>query len=238
MAVSRIICDRADNLALRVCLQYIKNYGIGKVGIRILRKISEDQNTNLWDVLRDGKSIDACGKWGDNYEDFADFIDALDEKLSDKNPEECITELSKIFVQNPTSYIEQLIEFSRPHEELSLENFIQEFNNQKGLELKNENVPTTPDQNAVNIMSLHASKGLGFKVIFLVGLEEDFFPNPAQDHDEQRRLCYVAMTRAKEQLFMCYSTNIVGPVAFGTRVYRPSSYMNEIPVACKTIIQN
>jgi DNA helicase-2/ATP-dependent DNA helicase PcrA len=238
MAVFRVVYDRADNLALRTCLQNIKNFGIGRVGIRNLRKIAENDKTSLWNVLRDGRSIDACGKWGDNYESFADFIDDLENKLSDKTPEECIKEISKLFVRNPTPNINQLLEFSRPLEELPLKDFIQEFNNQRGLELNNENTPATPDQNAVNIMSLHASKGLGFKIVFLIGLEEGFFPNPEQDHDEQRRLCYVAMTRAKEQLFMCYSTNIVGPVAHGARVYRPSSYMTEIPVSCKTIVQN
>jgi len=87
-------------------------------------------------------------------------------------------------------------------------------------------------------MSMHTSKGLGFRVVFVVGLEESFFPHPEQDLDEQRRLCYVAMTRAKEHLYMCYSTNIAGPVAQGFYVYRPSPFLIEIPEDCAVVIQN
>ena len=176
-------------------------------------------------------------KWGPKYEKFADMIDNLEIAITDKSPEECIQLISKIFVSKNTQNIDQLIEFSRPLHELTLINFIQEFNNQRGLELTDENAPTTPETNAVNIMSLHASKGLGFKAVFVVGLEETFFPNPSQDNDEQRRLCYVAMTRAKQQLFMCYSTNIVGPVAHGAQVYRPSEYMTDIPETYRIIIR-
>jgi len=237
-AVMRVLSDRSDNLALRLCLKNIKNYGIGKKGINIIRKIEEDLKTTPWDILRNQNKIKECGKWGSKYDKFADMIDNYETAIADKTPEECIQLISKIFVTKNTPNIDQLIEFSRPLHELKLADFIQEFNNQRGLELTDENAPTTPDENAVNIMSLHASKGLGFKAVFVVGLEETFFPNPSQDNDEQRRLCYVAMTRAKEQVFMCYSTNIVGPSAFGAQVYRPSEYMTDISEEYRIIIQN
>jgi DNA helicase-2/ATP-dependent DNA helicase PcrA len=65
-------------------------------------------------------------------------------------------------------------------------------------------------KNAVNLMTLHAAKGLEFKVVFMVGMEEGLFPHSRSMMDknaleEERRLCYVGMTRAREKLFLTYS---------------------------------
>ena len=62
---------------------------------------------------------------------------------------------------------------------------------------------------SIYLMSIHASKGLEFETVFLVGLEDGVFPIMADDVDlqEERRLAYVAITRAKEQLFLCYANN-------------------------------
>jgi DNA helicase-2/ATP-dependent DNA helicase PcrA len=64
-------------------------------------------------------------------------------------------------------------------------------------------------KNAVNMMTLHAAKGLEFKVVFMVGMEEGLFPHSRSMMDkneleEERRLCYVGMTRAREKLFLTY----------------------------------
>ena len=65
-------------------------------------------------------------------------------------------------------------------------------------------------KNAINLMTLHAAKGLEFPVVFMVGMEEGLFPHSRSMMDkneleEERRLCYVGMTRAKEKLFLTYS---------------------------------
>ena len=65
-------------------------------------------------------------------------------------------------------------------------------------------------KDAVNLMTLHAAKGLEFPVVFIVGMEEGLFPHSRSMMDkseleEERRLCYVGMTRAKEKLFLTYS---------------------------------
>jgi DNA helicase-2/ATP-dependent DNA helicase PcrA len=65
-------------------------------------------------------------------------------------------------------------------------------------------------KDAVNMMTLHAAKGLEFNVVFMVGMEEGLFPHSRSMMDkneleEERRLCYVGMTRAREKLFLTYS---------------------------------
>jgi DNA helicase-2/ATP-dependent DNA helicase PcrA len=65
-------------------------------------------------------------------------------------------------------------------------------------------------KDAVNLMTLHAAKGLEFPVVFMVGMEEGLFPHSRSlmdknELEEERRLCYVGMTRAKEKLFLTYS---------------------------------
>jgi len=165
------------------------------------------------------------------------MIESLEENIDNKPVYECVEIFSQIYLEKKTDYITQLYEFSKKiPDESSLEDFIQEFNNKRGLDFGTEDVEL--EENAVNIMSLHASKGLGFKIIIILGMEDNFFPNPKQDIDEQRRLCYVAMTRAKEELYMCYSQNITGPVAQGFRAYRYSPFLLEIPEDYRLTISN
>ena len=89
-----------------------------------------------------------------------------------------------------------------------------------------------PDQDCVVMMTMHAAKGLEFPVVFLVGAEEGIFPGiraigETEEMEEERRLCYVAMTRAKEKLYLtCASQRML----FGrTSANRPSRFVGEIP---------
>ncbi|MBT9154084.1 MAG: ATP-dependent DNA helicase PcrA [Firmicutes bacterium] len=89
---------------------------------------------------------------------------------------------------------------------------------------------------AVTLMSLHSAKGLEFPVVFLVGLEEGVFPHSrilhgeAAELEEERRLCYVGITRAKERLFLTYAKQ---RLLYGRTNYSlPSRFVAEIPAAC------
>ena len=237
ISLSRLICDKSDNLALRQALLSIKDFGIGEKGTNNLRKVAEKHDVPLWEILRNRNHLRECSFWGERYVKFADRIESIEKDIENKPVHECVDIFSKIYLEKKTDNIEQLYEFSKKiPDESSLEAFIQEFNNKRGLDFGTADVDL--EENAVNIMSLHASKGLGFKVVFVVGMEDNFFPNPEQDIDEQRRLCYVAMTRAKENLYMCYSQNITGPVAQGFRAYRYSSFLLEIPEDYRLTISN
>jgi DNA helicase-2/ATP-dependent DNA helicase PcrA len=88
--------------------------------------------------------------------------------------------------------------------------------------------------NAVTLMTLHAAKGLEFPVVFMTGMEETIFPHTralydATEMEEERRLCYVGMTRAREELYMIYAT---GRMLYGTTQHNvPSRFLSEIDSA-------
>jgi len=84
----------------------------------------------------------------------------------------------------------------------------------------------------VTLMTLHTAKGLEFPVVFLTGLEDGVFPHvrslgDPEELEEERRLCYVGITRARERLYLCHAWS---RTLFGsTDYYPPSRFLNEIP---------
>lgn len=91
---------------------------------------------------------------------------------------------------------------------------------------------TEKKEASVTLMTLHAAKGLEFPVVFMVGMEEGIFPHSRvfesgqKDLEEERRLCYVGMTRAREELFLTYASSRLN---FGSRSYNPPSrFLNDM----------
>jgi DNA helicase II / ATP-dependent DNA helicase PcrA len=88
------------------------------------------------------------------------------------------------------------------------------------------------DKRAVTLMTLHSAKGLEFPVVFLTGLEDGVFPHmrslgDPEELEEERRLCYVGITRAQERLYLCHAWS---RTLFGrTEFYPPSRFLSEIP---------
>ena len=88
------------------------------------------------------------------------------------------------------------------------------------------------EQSAVTLMTLHSAKGLEFPVVFLLGLEDGIFPHvralgDPDELEEERRLCYVGITRARERLYLCHAWS---RTLFGaTDYYPPSRFLSEIP---------
>jgi DNA helicase-2/ATP-dependent DNA helicase PcrA len=88
------------------------------------------------------------------------------------------------------------------------------------------------DNNAVTLMTLHAAKGLEFPVVFMPGMEEGIFPHTrslfdSEQMEEERRLCYVGMTRAREQLYLLHATS---RLLYGSTSHNPPSrFIMDIP---------
>lgn len=127
--------------------------------------------------------------------------------------------------ENIDELIAKAVEWEEEHSEGSLSHFLEELS----LRVPSPEQPFVP---TVKMMTLHNSKGLEFNTVFLVGLEEDLLPHINSKDDfsaieEERRLCYVGMTRAKKQLYITYS---IYRYMWGTqRFMRPSRFLKEIP---------
>jgi len=233
----RLFIDREDNIALRSCINAYKGFGIGKKGMYVLKNIAEKYRIPIWEILTNADDYNECGRWEKNYLEFANKINELNKKLEDMSITEFIDYIINEINIKENEQVSKLKEIIDEDEMTSLLDFYIEYNKKRGIELGQDNVELD-DDNAVNIMSLHASKGLGFEVVFILGLDEEIFPNLEQDIEEQRRLCYVAMTRAEKELFMCYSTERTGPFAQGHSYYQPSRFIREISNEHANVIYN
>lgn len=128
--------------------------------------------------------------------------------------------------ENLDALIAKAFEWEFSKEEPTLGAFLEE------LSLKISTDEESESEDHLNLMTIHNGKGLEFKVTFLVGMEEDLFPHvnsrdSKKELEEERRLCYVGMTRAKEYLYL---TNCMQRYIWGTsRTQRPSRFIREIP---------
>lgn len=219
----------------------------GRVKMANLENLQEDEfyntesknTTALYDILKD--CLDRNMFKGSSVNKFVDFIEHI--RNSKKNM--CITEIVNT-VCNESGYedyirslgdeerLDNLMEFKRIADEyeknfgedLTLEEFLQQISLQS-----NENEETAKE--AVKLMTIHSAKGLEFPVVFIVGFTEGIFPSSKTIEErkeagleEERRLCYVAITRAQNRLFLMdsegYSQN-------GTKKL-PSRFLDEIGV--------
>ena len=134
--------------------------------------------------------------------------------------------------ENLDALINKAAEWGAEKETQSLINFLEELSLKSSLD-------DTSFEDTVCLMTIHNGKGLEFEAAFIVGLEEDLFPhiNSKDSPDaleEERRLCYVGMTRAKKHLYLTTSTY---RFIWGTpKVMRPSRFLKEIPVECTTTL--
>lgn len=121
--------------------------------------------------------------------------------------------------------VRELISVAKSYQDLGLDGFLEEVSLVSDIE------SSETGSNAVTLMTLHAAKGLEFPVVFMTGLEETIFPHSRALYDqsemeEERRLCYVGMTRAKEELYLTYAT---GRLLYGGVQHNPPSrFLSEI----------
>jgi DNA helicase-2/ATP-dependent DNA helicase PcrA len=121
--------------------------------------------------------------------------------------------------------VKELLSVAQSYEEQGMDVFLEEVS------LVSDVDQADLSGNAVTFMSLHASKGLEFPVVFMLGMEETVFPHSRALYDqfemeEERRLCYVGMTRAREELYMTYASSRM--LFGGVQHNPPSRFMSEI----------
>ena len=241
IAYLRLIQNTSDNLSLKRIINEPKR-GIGKTSLDSIEELANNEGISMYKIIKDAQ------QYGLNriYLKSRDFINIIEE-LRQKQKDLTISELIKLTLKK-TGYmqalkdektieaenrIENLDEFltvAIEFEEQFAENTLAEFLEGITLSSDLDNMEETED--SVTLMTLHSAKGLEFPVVFLVGMEEGIFPGyksigEPKELEEERRLCYVGITRAKENLFLTCSKK---RTIFGsTSCNAVSRFLKEIP---------
>lgn len=241
IAYLRLIYNQNDNMSLKRIINEPKR-GIGKTSLEKVQEISEETGKSMYEIIKNSS------EFGLNrvYLNSRDFVDQI-EGLIRKRDELTVSELLKLTL-NVTGYtkalenentieaetrienLEELLTVAMEFEKEEAENSLAEF--LEGITLSSDADEVDENQDKVTLMTLHSAKGLEFPVVFLVGMEEGIFPGyksiqEEAELEEERRLCYVGMTRAKQNLFLtCARTRTI----FGsTSCNAVSRFMKEVP---------
>ena len=242
MSYMRLVLNPKDDLALRRIINEPKR-GIGAktleklftlAGVRgqsLMESLWEDDVLDTLpkkafeDVKKMARTIELCREEADSLS-VADIYDSLlvnTGYLSALESENTVESESRI--ENLMEFKSVIENYENESEEPSLEEFME------GLSLMSEVDNHDETQDAVVLMTMHSSKGLEFPVVFLPGMEDGLFPgarsfDSPEGMEEERRLCYVGMTRAKERLFLTSATR---RMLYGRTEYqRESIFLREV----------
>ncbi|MGR6425449.1 DNA helicase II [Aeromonas veronii] len=249
MAYLRLINNRGDDASFERVVN-TPTRGIGDRTLEILRGNARDQGLNLWQsakALLNDKVL--TGRAGNAVRGFVELIDALEEQVAmlplHQQADIAIQnsglkamylaekgEKSQARVENLDELVTACRQYQRP-DELEDMSDLSAFLAHAALESGENQADEYAD--AVQLMTLHSAKGLEFPLVLLVGVEEGMFPSQQSTEEsgrleEERRLCYVGMTRAMEKLYICYaeSRRIYGREMF----HKPSRFIREMPAEC------
>lgn len=242
LAYLRLLQNPHDNISLKRIINEPKR-NIGATTISQLESVSEQAGRSLFDVMSHAEEYPELSKLSGKLRPFVTLIESLRGKAASLG----LTELAKA-VMDETGYMSMLMandvvenrtrienlkelltvteEAEKAEEGATLESFLE------GVSL-NADIDNFDDAaDAVNMMTLHSAKGLEFPVVFLVGMEENIFPSSRssaeeEEMEEERRLCYVGVTRARERLVL---THTFSRHMFGQTMYNPCSrFLKEMP---------
>ncbi len=227
LAYYRLIINNKDDVALKRIINYPAR-GIGQTTINRLEEISVALNVSIWEVLRNSKVIKERFNAGTvtkllNFRNLIDeFIPLLETKDAYELAQEVATKAGIIHDLSNESGTEARSRYENIEELLNgIKEFVDnqiELGEPLGLGNFMENVALLTDadtndeegKDTVSLMTIHAAKGLEFKVVYVAGLEEELFPSrlsvqSAKDLEEERRLFYVAITRAEKSAVLSYA---------------------------------
>lgn len=238
-----VLHNRADDLRLRRIIN-VPARGLGAKAVEMAERLATAEGKGLYHVVSDPYSygplersankfmqftvmIEELATLLDNGMALTDFYDILIEKTGYiEMLEKKGTEESKTKIENVRELKSSIIAYVQNSDSPSLAGFLEEVALYTDLEEYND----TDD--AVVLMTMHSAKGLEFPHVFLVGLEEGLFPGvraigDVEEMEEERRLCYVAITRAKLTLTICHAKQ---RMLYGrTNSAIPSRFIKEIP---------
>lgn len=238
IACLRLIVDRRDSLALRVCLTSRLAKGIGDKAIKNMRDYAEANRCSLWDAVMFAQSSKSFKRWHKSIKAFNRLFEDLSATASKEKINKLLYDVAKCFGYEREPRIVEMIKKSQQiPNDWSLYDFIREIRGLKGEKSADSRKSGEGEVDAVLFITMHSVKSLERKVIFVLGMEKGSFPQPDRDLEEQRRLCYVAMTRAEEQLFLCYSKKREGKTSQGYKFYDKSPFIFAIPASYREFIR-
>lgn len=249
LAYLRIIVNPHDEESLKRIINYPIR-GIGKTSVDRAVLNANENNISMWQVLEQARNFGFKAGTLEAIENFVLMIKMFQSELQKKNAYEVA-----VLVGKSTNIVKELFNdkttegLARYENVQELLNSIKEFtetpsnedgevgDKRLGAYLQNISLVTDHDQkdqnaDVVKLMTIHAAKGLEFPVVFVGGLEETLFPsamsiNTREELEEERRLFYVAVTRAKHKLWLTYAT---ARYRFGNLQQNdPSRFLNELP---------
>ncbi len=243
IAYLRIIVNPEDTVSLLRIVNTPRR-GIGKTTMNRLMDASQQMGIPLWEIVNDETSVNTIGgRAAKSLNQFARMIQDTKDQLDNLTAAEVLNHIIeqsgyvKELQQQGTDEADNRIaniyelynavqQFQEDNEENSLEAFL------ASASLSSDLDDLTEEQQKVSLMTLHSAKGLEFPVVFLVGMEQGLLPhnrtlNDPLEIEEERRLCYVGITRAQEQLFLTYTRE---RRLWGTREPAVSSqFLQELP---------
>lgn len=249
VAYLKVLYNLGDSLSLMRIINVPKR-GIGDATIARAEAYASQQGLTLFEALQTAEEIPGLtGRFIDKLRNFTQTL------LRFKNMATAVSLVELIQnIMNQTGYIDELMSTQDPQDQARIEN-LQEFlsvaedfaqkcqaNGEQAdlasflaeIALVSDIDEASTEEDAVILMTLHAAKGLEFPAVFLVGMEEGIFPHSRtlmdeEEIEEERRLCYVGITRAMERLFMTHAR--VRMLYGRTTCSLPSRFLKEVPRA-------
>jgi len=222
LAYLRLLVNPADSVSLLRVLN-VPRRGIGKTTVERLSDAAAQLGLPLWEVVSDAEAVRSLGgRSAKGLLQFAELINDLARRAQDSPPSELVQRVMEqsgyvaeliaedtIEAEERRRNLQELVNAALQYQEENEEGSLEGFLASAALASDADSKDTAADR--VTLMTLHASKGLEFPVVFLVGLEQGLFPSYRSLEDpaaleEERRLCYVGLTRAKERLFLSHAS--------------------------------
>jgi DNA helicase-2/ATP-dependent DNA helicase PcrA len=206
-----LLFGRQTNLGISAVLEHVHELGLGAK-----QTVALIDFARLLEIFRRSKDI----------ETLPELIDLVIKKSGYEKYLDDGTPVGDERIENVRELLSVGQEYLKNHVEVSLDEFLEE------IALITDIDNWNPEEDAVTLMTFHAAKGLEFKAVFMVGMEENLFPhaNSAWDNEqleEERRLCYVGITRARERLYMTIARS---RMLYGrTMSNSPSRFLADIP---------
>jgi DNA helicase-2/ATP-dependent DNA helicase PcrA len=221
LAYLRALANPDDTVSLLRIINTPRR-GIGQATIDALMNAGKELGVPLWEILSDQTSVNTlAGRSAKSVNNFAELVQRWQAQVENFTAAEIIkgimeesgyiddlkkqgTDEAENRLENVSELYNAVLQFQEENEDTSLEGFL------ANASLASDLDDLKDGQKTVSLMTLHSAKGLEFPVVFLVGLEQGLFPNYRSMDDpasleEERRLCYVGITRAQEQLFLSHA---------------------------------